>query len=273
MDFEESVEEAVYRYVRDSNSKRRIEQQDDTPRKIPKYNDHNEIDTEHDELRDESPSINKINTSQRVEQFHQILPNVTASSTHESVEDIRAFVPFDEIVKQMKKEVEDTITIPPKRFSEEEDKLIDKFINKYCDYEKITLQQFKKFVWPHPNINLRRHKLTDFWKLIYSIFKYRSQGALYNHIRRRYNTFKKGRFSVHEEDTIRKYIGTDSDSKTSWASLGYYLNRLPDDCKDYWKRHKKASAMIENKKKIRDVDEFEEVEMKCNIVNYLERKR
>lgn len=273
MDFEESVEEAVYRYVRDSNSKRRIEQQDDTSRKIPKYNDHNEIDTEHDELRDESPSINKINTSQRVEQFHQILPNVTTSSTKESVENIRNFVPFDEIVKQMKKEVEDTITTPPKRFSDEEDKLIDKFINKYCDYEKITLQQFKKFVWPDPNIHMKRLKLSEFWKFIYSIFKYRSHGALYNHIRRRYNTFKKGSFSVYEEDTIRKYVGTDWDSKTPWASLGYYLNRLPDDCKDYWKRYKKARTMIEKKRKTRDMDEFAEVEMECRIVNYLERKR
>lgn len=251
---DESIEAAVYRYVRVSNTKRRIEQ-DESSRKLTKC--HND-DEEDEELRDESPSTNKLNISQRVEKFHQILPNVTASTTKGTVTKIRSYVPFDTIVQQTKDEVKQKITTPSKRFSKQEDEIIDNFIDRYCEYEDMTIHEFKSFLWPKPDSSMRPHKFTQFWKFIYSIFNYRSQPALYNHIRRRYNNFKRGRWDAEEVTKLRHFIdgyGDHNGDGTPWSTIGYLLKRLPDDCKDFWRHYKKVHNQVKNTKKWTEEEE------------------
>ena len=262
---DESIEAAVYRYVRVSNTKRRIEQQDETSRKLTKYNDDEQEDDD-DELNDEISDTNKLNVSERVEQFHQILPNVTSSQKKQVTTSIRSYVPFNNIVEQTKNDVKTKIKTVSRRFSTEEDKLIDNFIDKYCEYEDLTLHDFKKFIWPKPDSSTRPTNFTQFWKFIYSIFNHRSNAALYNHIRRRYHNFRTDSFDPEEITQLRRCVeayGDEHGNGTPWSSIGYYLNRLPEDCKDFWRHYRKVHKQIKNTKKWTKIEELKMI----NIVS------
>ncbi|SMN21414.1 similar to Saccharomyces cerevisiae YDR026C Protein of unknown function that may interact with ribosomes, based on co-purification experiments [Maudiozyma saulgeensis] len=277
----ETVEEAVYRYVRgldfpesststsDINwdNKRYVEPpQDNIIRKIPRHEHGDEVEevdkTEellNDDtdllLRDASPTFSKstsiipMNISQRIESFHEVLPKVSSlrnvpafniSSTMKS--NLRNVKGFEPVMKEIRDSLDQLIpTLKNKKmFTKEEDQIIDRFINKYCQYENISINNFKNLMWS--DTRKRNHSLTIFWKYVYKLFSHRSKTSLYSHIRRRYHNFSKtGNWSENEEHRLYDFC-QQSGPVIKWSQIGFELDRMPEECKDHWRNNLKIKS-------------------------------
>ncbi|CAB4255242.1 similar to Saccharomyces cerevisiae YDR026C Protein of unknown function that may interact with ribosomes, based on co-purification experiments [Maudiozyma barnettii] len=281
---DETVEEAVYRYVRgldfpessssssdiNWNNKRYIElPQDNITRKMPRHDyghdDEEDDDLLHDDtdllLRDASPMFSKststlpVNISQRIKSFHEVLPKVSSlrnvpvfnitSTTRSKLGNVEG---FETVIKDTRGCVE---RLSPtlksnKIFTKEEDQIVDEFINKYCKYENITINQFKNRMWS--DTRKRSHSLTIFWKTVYKMFSHRSQTSLYSHIRRRYHNFSKvGNWTEGEDRRLNEFC-QQSGSVIKWSQIGLELDRMPEECKDHWRnRIKIEGKQLKNK--------------------------
>ncbi|XBW35438.1 hypothetical protein QEN19_001004 [Hanseniaspora menglaensis] len=117
----------------------------------------------------------------------------------------------------------------------EEDKLIDKVVEKHCSIYNLTMHDFKELIWK--NDNKQQKAKTLFWKTLVDEFPNRTRSSLYKHVKRRYNNFKdRGKWTTEEDLQLKNLC---IELTNQWSEIGMRLGRMPEDCRDRYRNYLK----------------------------------
>ncbi|GMM58052.1 hypothetical protein DAKH74_046680 [Maudiozyma humilis] len=247
---EETVEEAVFRYVRGLDEP---DVGDDLwsgrPAKRPRPDDDEqegqEDDDDDDELLSRETSVQaQLPTSKRVQQYLEVLPKFgPAKGSSRPVSSQRLNGTYSDTVIRLARQAQDVVNHRgAAMYSADEDRIIDQLVDAYKSYEDMTDAQFRDTLW-----NNRRkaadgpasHALTEFWKSLYTVMAHRTEQSLYQHVRRRFHAFdKRGTWSAADDNTLWELCHTRK-LEGSWTQVGAALGRRPDDCRDRWRNYVK----------------------------------
>lgn len=141
-----------------------------------------------------------------------------------------------------------------KTFSEEEEIVIDAYIESYRQSKNFSDQELRQRVWSNEG---RKDK---FWIDLCKVLPDRTRSSLYKHVRRRYHIFEqRGKWTKEEDEELAKLCAV---KEGQWAEIGKMLGRMPEDVRDRYRNYIKCGS-----KRTAQKWSAEEEERLMNVIN------
>ncbi|CCK72174.1 uncharacterized protein KNAG_0J00920 [Huiozyma naganishii CBS 8797] len=221
----------------------------------------------------QSPQIGPAGgTALRLAPFKEILPKVRNFNGPEQQQQQReGEFPAGEVQQLRDEIVADVNRILPRvqganKFTVEEDRLVSRFAREYCRITKLDGGQFRDLVWKTSQNDTVES--TTFWKCMFAILPHRSHSSICKHLRRLFNDFGKTGKWNSEEDKLLNELCTEGGLVGKWVRVGQILKRVPDDCRDRWRNY----VSCRGTQQMNEWSPEEEEKLRAVVHNVLETK-
>lgn len=120
----------------------------------------------------------------------------------------------------------------PRPFSQEEIRIVDKFIEGYCRIHNLSRVDICRRIWSNERAK------DNLWEHVSKVMPYRTRASVYKHVRRQYHVFDiRAKWTKEEDDLLRKLALSVS---ANWKKIGETMKRMPEDCRDRWRNYLKC---------------------------------
>ena len=120
----------------------------------------------------------------------------------------------------------------PRMFLAQEIAAVDLFIHGYCHLHKLSRQDICARIWSN------ERKKDNFWESLTRVLPYRLRALVYKHVRRQYHVFQvRAKWSKEDDEFLRKLAQT---KQGNWKEIGDIMGRMPEDCRDRWRKYVKC---------------------------------
>lgn len=120
----------------------------------------------------------------------------------------------------------------PRPFTQEEIRIVDKFIEGYCRIHNLTRVDICRRIWSNERAK------DNLWEHVSKVMPYRTRASVYKHVRRQYHVFEiRAKWTKEEDDLLRKLALS---QVANWKHIGETMNRMPEDCRDRWRNYLKC---------------------------------